>query len=1442
MSKLSISIDMGAKNNGVFIVKTNNDKIISKKATNIIVEKGSINFSKKSRRENRHKDRNYKRRKQSKRLLWEILESKKYNNAQVEHINGLLNNRGYTFLSVENEFEVLQDRTIEFIDNYFEDLKGLKSKENFEKKFDNFINDEELINFIDNTVNNITQLIEQLKIFEKIEDIRKDFKSIKEKNYNKKFKQSSYLTKIFDKYEIYYSFENEDKTITKIKLSKIKSEELVPTITKYNIDLSKIDFNKEEQILKDINELFNSFKIDIDNKYTQDVQKPNQKDIKDNFKKILELIKNDLTSHKEKPNLIDFLLNIKKEIQTGSKPRKQYLKEIKEEIAKLDFIDNKDKFYNLIGNISNLQLRVLRKFFNLHSSHKARFDILKKYFISHHYKSDDEKQRRKNIFKILNQHNNLEEFLYSCDPLLTIPPYEDMNNRDTYKCNSMLIKPELITDDIKEAIDAILKNEYFKKLLNSSDEKLKIEKLYKTRTATNDKYIKKDFTYSKYLQRILDAVPEVTTKELNPRNVFKHMKTFNNSKVFSVKEFKKTFGDKVYFTLEPIASKYYNQEEQILNGIYDEKISIFEICQTNTPYKNNIKHTLLKPLYSYNFTVQQSDNFIEAIKNTRGVKAQLELISTEAKKYQNRFYSVVLSCFENNSCVDDKELKKLIKNLPNTLKSIKTILKELNIQGSYLDEVEKLNSDNISRVLNIFKQTYEILFKELGGFSKTCKHCTVENSIRSDEQNTIAKRLLSDVAKPIDGMLDFMLDRVSFEIVSNISKDDIKDIDNLEILLEQNKFEFELNLNEIKRANNNSIKKLKNDYKDSLNINICPYTGESFDKGDFDHILPQSKGVYNSTMNMIYCSTVGNRQKGAKDYKLNNLHQNHLKAIFKTLDLDEIISKISQGLTTIDIDKFKNFDNLKLTQQIALRYALFMEHSSKEFQKAYKILQLDKIKTFSNGTQKRLARLIYNKIVQKYPNEFQDIKISSKVVDNKLVSSTRKYLAVDSVTGEINHLFKEDIQNSHSHCIDAIVVFYLANSKIKNQNSYKNTIIEPIFSFDDIYLSETKINNLSKRQKFINAKDISSYKLFDDTIYSEHYKHIQKDDKNIDILIEFNLVYQNIKGKKSFIKSLDNIDENKHILIDVDTTSNLLNKLFKTKDKTSLEKLKFLDNLRYSTSRKEIIDIFFDDRKTKLLGFDKIKSIPPYSFNLYKAVYTKLKTEEKLFKEDDKDKFSLDENILNQLLKDMFESKQQDRYKQQRKRAKKRHKYTLPISGSPKFRINRNETWQVLGNKDIATKNYIINGNIKPIPFFSKNTIPLKIADLIDCLLLDDTTISVYELDIDTQEIKEYISKLKYLVTESKRTTVEVTLYKNSFKTINFDTIKLYDGTKDDEFKKFLEEYIENKEIILSKYIGSIRDGLKGKMIVLDNNSDTITLQYKAGINQEKKKIILDNL
>ena len=89
----------------------------------------------------------------------------------------------------------------------------------------------------------------------------------------------------------------------------------------------------------------------------------------------------------------------------------------------------------------------------------------------------------------------------------------------------------------------------------------------------------------------------------------------------------------------------------------------------------------------------------------------------------------------------------------------------------------------------------------------------------------------------------------------------------------------------------------------------------------------------------------------------------------------------------------------------------------------------------------------------------QDIYFFAKTIDAKLVSATRTMLAINN-----EKLKKEKYQESHSHAVDAMVLFYLANSKIKGRvgNQDVNTI-EPIYEFDKIFIDNSTILEIKKK-------------------------------------------------------------------------------------------------------------------------------------------------------------------------------------------------------------------------------------------------------------------------------------------------------------------------------------------------------------------------------------------
>ncbi|MBR6612402.1 MAG: hypothetical protein IKK93_09245, partial [Campylobacter sp.] len=94
MNELSINIDMGAANNGVFIAITNENSIIYKNAFNIYFDK-NLTFSKSDRTARRHARRSYDRDRFILRLLNEILPINSLSQSQKEMIYGLFKNRGF---------------------------------------------------------------------------------------------------------------------------------------------------------------------------------------------------------------------------------------------------------------------------------------------------------------------------------------------------------------------------------------------------------------------------------------------------------------------------------------------------------------------------------------------------------------------------------------------------------------------------------------------------------------------------------------------------------------------------------------------------------------------------------------------------------------------------------------------------------------------------------------------------------------------------------------------------------------------------------------------------------------------------------------------------------------------------------------------------------------------------------------------------------------------------------------------------------------------------------------------------------------------------------------------------------------------------------------------------------------------------------------------------
>lgn len=1280
--KLSINIDMGAKNNGVFIATLKGDKIISKNTANVFFNKG-LEFSKINRTAKRHTRRGYDRDRFILRLLGEILDLNSLSQSEKEKLFGLFKNRGFNYKNIDSEIN-LDDETIKFL----QIQKGYKfgdcvSLNDFEKEitkhFESFDKDY-MLNFLQ----------EQREILENIIKTKKDDKS-----------------------------------------------------------------NKIKKDIKSIIEIFNS---------------------------------------------------TENEIEKNNKHRISYLKDIKEEIdrdfdkiyKKFSIFKNSNEFYNFVGNISNFQTRILRKYFNQRSTNtkfdfKEDDDKLKNKIIDNinytNYLLDTEKQNEKKMKEEL-KNNKALDFLKNIDPEITIPPYENRKNKNPQICNSMLINYEKIDEKIDEKIKTNLKNAIIKILANDNFINLKSDENGEI------KYNDIEGNEAKYLQRILDiskAKLSEDTIHLYPRNLIKK----ENIEIFG-KEMKLNQDELSSFV--DFAKKYYIEIDNAKKGIINE--DILKPCGKHTPHKYKNKHELISALFMRKITKNEYNNLENFLKENKignlTYKGFFEDLSELKKSYQNGFYKEINDAFDeinNKIKIDDKKLQKILKNCEEVATKIQN-------HNSTFSFKLPFNKDNLNTNFNYLSQLGDIVFSEKNnGFLKTCKNCTLENLIRSGGEIAMASRLPSNSARLINGKIEMYLDRLAYEITKLV---DLENIQEVEINLEMNKFNFEESASEIE------LTKKRDKEKDSF---ICPYSGESITENDceYDHILPRSKGIYNSLANLIPAHSIANSEKRDKKYTLDNLNEKYLKDIYKKINvknLQEFKKFIDENIDKINEDKFTNFKNLDSKEQIAFRHALFLG-SGKSFEKALRLLKLDKIRTHSNGTQKRLVNLLIKKLKEKNDK----LNFSANFIDSMIISATRNDLC--EYAEDENFKKKDKQQDSHSHCIDASVVFHCVNSKsISAKNSTEKEFIFDYFK--DIYIKESeKIIPESKKYLELQNNQIARKKLFDDSVYSLVYENAENlKDEEKKFLQEKELLHTRKNGKNIPISK--DMPLPKKFYITTNKVFELIFKAFKDKDIVLLEKLQFVDNHLKSYKREDIFDIFFNKNDLK-----KIENDSKTTKNIVKF-YTILKENENSIinikvDENGKETKSLNEQKVKDLFEKCFYTK-----KPKRARNKNRVIYSLPIiAKDANYIIHRNNGFAGLKNADIATKAFwdLKESKLVKISFFSKNILPLKIKNIIEILNLGENIKSIYKLKI-TRNLPSAIKSLEYTISQAKRHEVKVVFNKEQ---IDIST-------------ENIAEFLETTE--LKKFLGKARDG---KINILKDSKDILYIKYSVQTTSSDNEKVIEN-
>ncbi len=1038
-----IAIDMGAKNTGVYFTHFNEGEISSCnseniKGTTLVIDSNKIKWSQIDRTQKRHQIRNKKRKKLSKRLLKTILENefkinyKKIDYKTIEYLNGLLNRRGFNYLT-EGLDEVLIKN--ELVASYFVD--NFEMFNNVESFFQDFIK-------VTNNLDKAKQLLDRLNLS------ATEFKK---------------------------SLDCNEKEVKEI-LSKAYG----------NIKMTlELQINAEQNGHKRREIYFSNIKKDINNKH------------------LIPLFSNELTT---------------------------------------------SQLYFLIANISNLQLKPLRKYFNdkemitgdlwkPEKLHKIYF----KWIRSLRPKFPEDKNAQKELLKLDNK--DIIKVLTTTNPELSIPPYEDQNNRTkdstkdkTLKLNAQ--KLEIFMQNWENIVDSLQQN-YCEPTINinistkvSIDENIDEcthKKINSIKGYNHNKQIKanilqrifdRSIALDPYKIRLLCSIKDLTNlkdeAQVSYDLLHKHLLTDNNIKV-----------------LLSVAKKYYAEVETAKQGLWTENSEcLLFCCNTNPPQKSNLAHKLVGHIVQENLSVDSLALFKKIfwnkkIKGNSTAKSLSEKIENVRKDYGNAFNYILLKLKRYQWSIQNKEAetsKEQIVGMKNFIKKHKDIVTALTNTKLVVNKIAEYfthDKETEKRYNNPFSiaQIYNILETNIGGFSKTDKFNSEENAWRNQQyqldgniSSANAVRLTADSVRPFDGMLARILERQAFEIakdkINHIDHIGISDADDLfiPIFLEQNRFKFEQSLHDVKgsivtqkskKKVADSLERQESFWQDKSNRiknasnNICPYTGNQIgDLGQTDHIIPQAKSkksrdvVYNSEANLIYCSTRGNTEKSDKRYTLRNLKSNYLTQIFGHSDINLITSEITDYIKSIDKNNYQGFHNLDQKQQNLLRHALFIVELDND---TFPLLNT-RSKTFVNGTQAYLGKLITQKLKQQYPQA----RFKVYQIDAYETQQTRKTLAT---VGE--QYQKQEIQGAFSHVIDATMVYATALQQIKISDELKtlNTteLCENGQWLSSIVPNSGQIIYIESKPKY--RKNLSSTQIFKEGIYGERFLPLLMDGKNL---------------------------------------------------------------------------------------------------------------------------------------------------------------------------------------------------------------------------------------------------------------------------------------------------------------------------------------------------------
>jgi len=480
---LPIAIDLGAKNTGVFSAVyhhgTDVAQVDSKMGKVYELTKDSYTLLMDSRTAKRHQRRGLDRKQLVKRLfklIWTEQLNLEWHDYTQQTLSFLLNRRGFSFLEEKHDAELLKHFPNDAI-SYLPQTLATDNTDNrdydLNAKILELLEDDSFAEVYSEIESNIKEVKREMVIASTIALINSAIETRISANTIEITKANK-----LDKLERVSNWIVEFLISQNANINKLIVEE-----KSYSCDLlSYISLLEDDELysLKQSLPLFNekALKVSVWNFNISNFNLDSDANIK-------KLEEGDVKTHIH--HLAFALHNIKKELDEGSRHRSKYFEEVasvllttnhQEQYLK-NFCQNLHnckyanltvkKLINLIGNISNLELKPLRKYFNDKGHIEADYWNEKSFAETYcrwvlgewrvGSKDKDKQPNAKYDYKSLcndikqkvgttkNIQHSVVNFMLDLDPCRTIPPYQDNNNRKPPKCQSLILNSNFLDNN-----------------------------------------------------------------------------------------------------------------------------------------------------------------------------------------------------------------------------------------------------------------------------------------------------------------------------------------------------------------------------------------------------------------------------------------------------------------------------------------------------------------------------------------------------------------------------------------------------------------------------------------------------------------------------------------------------------------------------------------------------------------------------------------------------------------------------------------------------------------------------------------------------------------------------------------------------------------------------------------------------------------------------------